>query len=166
MKKILFICGILFFLIGCSLSNTPTSKVEELMSKYQRLDNDIVEEIDDLLKDETLTDDQRVRYRKIIENQYKSLAYEIKDEKIDGDDAVVIVQIEVIDYKKAINELNNGENNNFDVLEYNELKLDKLEKFKEKVAYTLEIKLLKDSDGNWKISNLSYEDIKKIQGMY
>jgi len=170
MKKILLISGTLFitltFLIGCSLSNTPTSKVEDLFSKYQRLDNDIIEEIDSLLETETLTNDQSERYRKLIEDQYKNLTYEIKDESIDGDTAVVTAQIEVLDYRKAINELNTSEGTNIDVLEYNNKRLDKLEKVKEKVAYTLEINLIKEDDGNWKISNLSNEDIKKIQGMY
>ena len=29
------------FLAGCDLANTPTSKVEESLSKYQRLDKNI-----------------------------------------------------------------------------------------------------------------------------
>ena len=170
MKKILLIGSTLFitllFLVGCSLANTPTSKVEELFSKYQMLDDDITGEIDDLLATETLTNEQSDRYRKLIEDQYENLAYEIKEETIDGDNATVTVQIEVLDYRKAISELNTDEDTSFDVLEYNNQKLDKLESVKDKVAYTLEINLIKDNDGNWKISNLSSDDIKKIQGMY
>ena len=41
MKKILSIFIFLLLLVGCSLSNTPTSKVEDLLNKYQRLDSDI-----------------------------------------------------------------------------------------------------------------------------
>ena len=29
------------FLVGCDLANTPTAQVEEYLSKYQRLDNEI-----------------------------------------------------------------------------------------------------------------------------
>ena len=170
MKKILSV-GItllltLIILVGCSLSNTPTSKVEELFSKYQMLDDEVNLQIDDLLETETLTQEQKERYRKIITNQYKNLAYEIKDETIDGDLATITVQIEVLDYRKAISEFNTLENNNYDILEYNNQKLDKLEKVKEKVAYTLELEVEKNDDGNWKLVNLSSEDIKKIQGMY
>ena len=169
MKKLLLISVSLFitltFLFGCSLSNTPTSKVEELFSKYQRLDDDITGEIEILLNSEILTDEQNERYRKLIENQYRNLAYEIKEETIDGDSAVVVTQIEVLDYRKAVNELNN-ENSNYDVLEFNDKKIEKLEGIKEKVAYTININLIKDSDGNWKIKKLSSDDIKKIQGMY
>lgn len=157
---------LLTILVGCSLSNTPTSKVEELFSKYQRLDNDITDEIDTLLSTETLTNDQKDRYRKLIENQYRNLTYEIKDEKLDGDIAVVTAQIEVLDYRKAISELNTEVGNDYDILEYNNKKLDKLETVKDKVAYTLEINVVKDDKGNWKLSNLSSNDIKKIQGMY
>ena len=170
MKKIILlgvtIITLLTILVGCSMSNTPTSKVEELFSKYQRLDTDITDEIDTLLSTETLTNDQKDRYRKLIENQYRNLTYEIKDEKLDGDIAVVTTQIEVLDYRKAISELNTEVGNDYDILEYNNKKLDKLEKVKDKVAYTLEINVVKDDDGNWKLSNLSSNDIKKIQGMY
>ena len=119
-----------------------------------------------MLSTETLTNDQKDRYRKLIENQYRNLTYEIKDEKIDGDIAVVTTQIEVLDYRKAISELNTEVGNDYDILEYNNKKLDKLEEVKDKVAYTIEINVVKDDDGNWKLSNLSSNDIKKIQGMY
>lgn len=152
--------------VGCSLSNTPTSKVEELFSKYQTLDDEINDEIDELLETETLTNEQKDRYRKIIEKQYKNLTYEIKNEKIDGDSAIVTVQIEVSDYRKSISELNTDSNTSFDVLEYNNQKLDKLENVKEKVVYTLDLTVLKDKNGNWKLATLSQNDIKKIQGMY
>ena len=169
MKKLLLINFSLFiiltFLFGCSLSNTPTSKIEYLFSKYQRLDDDITEEIDNLLNSETLTEEQSKRYRKVIENQYKNLVYAIKDEIINGDSAVVVVQIEVFDYRKVVNEFSN-ENNNYDILQYNNKKIEKLEKTKEKVAYTLNINLNKDKDGNWQINYLSNDDVRKIQGMY
>lgn len=170
MKKILLV-GLTLILtlilaVGCSLSNTPTSKVEELFSKYQMLDDDIDEEINDLLETETLTNAQKERYRKLIEDQYKNLTYEIKNEEIDGDTATVTVQIEVIDYRKSISELNTDANTNFDVLEYNNQKLDKLENAKDKVIYTLDLIVLKDKNENWKLASLSQNDIKKIQGMY
>lgn len=168
MKKTILLTISLFttltFLIGCSLSNTPTSKVEELFNKYQMLDEDIDEEINRLLETETLTVNQKERYKKIIENQYKNLTYEIKDEIIDGDTAKVVVQIEVLDYRKTIDKLNMEVNN--DILEYNNKKLEELEKTKEKVAYTIEINVLKNDNGNWKLEKLSSDNIKKIQGMY
>lgn len=170
MKKIIILGSTLFltltFLVGCSLSNTPTSQVEALFSKYQKVDDEINEDIENILQEEVLTNEQKKRYRKILENQYKNLKYEIKDEIIDGNNATVVTQIEVIDFKKVINSFKSRNDINFDALEYTNDKLDMLENASDKVVYTLNINIIKDKDGNWSISNLSSENIKKIQGMY
>ncbi len=168
MKKIISIFIFLLLLVGCSLSNSPTSKVEELFSKYQRLDSDVRNGINDVVKDENLTDEQSTRYKKLLEKQYSNLSYDIKDEKIDGDNAVISTEIKVINYKKAINDTYNyyQDRDDYTVEEYNNTKLKNLEKEKEKVTYTIDFEVKKDKDGNWKIASLSNETIKKIQGMY
>ena len=168
MKKIISIFIFLILLVGCSLSNSPTSKVEELLSKYQRFDSDIESGISNVLDDENLTSTQKERYKKLLENQYRNLSYEIKDERIDGEEATISTEIKVINYKKAINDTYNyyQGKNDYTLEEYNDTKLDNLEKEKEKVTYTIDFDVKKDKDGNWKISSLSNETIKKIQGMY
>ncbi len=168
MKKILGLFMFLLLLVGCSLSNSPTSKVEDLLSKYQRLDSDIQSGIDSVIEDENLTEKQKDRYRKLIETQYKKLTYQIKDEKIDGDTATITTEIEVLDYKKAINETTDyyRDKEDYTVEEYNNTKLDNLEKIKDKVTYTIDFEVKKDTSGNWKLSSLDNETIKKIQGMY
>ena len=165
MKKIFLLFMMLSLLVGCSMANSPTSRVEDLFGKYQRLDHDIDMGIDNVLSEQNLTIEHQDRYRKLLESQYKNLSYEIKDELIDGDSATVLVEIEVVDYKKEINDLV------YDVSiytkeQYDEEKLTRLEKAKDKVKYTLEIGLTKDDDGNWKVNALTNEQIKKIQGMY
>lgn len=168
MKKIVGVFIFLLLLVGCSLSNSPTSKVEDLLSKYQRLDSDIKSGIDNVLEDETLNEEQRERYRNVIEKQYKNLSYQIKDEKIDGETATITTEIEVLDYKKMVNEARDyyRDKNDYTVLEYNDTKLDKLESAKDKVTYTIDFEVKKDKDGNWNLSSLDNETIKKIQGMY
>ena len=168
MKKILSLFIFLLFLVGCSLSNSPTSKVEDLLTKYQMLDKDIKDGIEEVVNEETLTSNQKERYRKIIEKQYKNLTYQVKEEKIDGDTSTITTEIEVIDYKKAINEAVSKYQGKTDytIEEYNNTKLDALEKAKEKVKYTIEFEVKKDNNDNWKLSSLSNETIKKIQGMY
>lgn len=168
MKKLIPLILLIFMIVGCTLGNTPTSKVEELLGKYQRLDAEIETEIDELLTTETLTDTQKDRYRKLIEDQYRNMSYEIKDEIIDNDNATVTVSIEVIDYKKVIQEVETeyASNPDYTVEEFNDSKLDRLETAKEKVTYTLEIGVSKDDDGNWKVDSLSNVDKKKLQGMY
>ena len=166
MKKIISMFIFLLLLVGCSLSNTPTAQVEDLLSKYQMLDSDIKSGITEVVQGENLTSTQQDR--KIIEKQYKNLMYEVKDEEIDGDNAEITVEIEVMDYKKIVNEINSSYQgqSNYTVEDYNNAKLAALEKAKDKVTYTIEFDVIKDKDGNWKLTSLDNETIKKIQGMY
>lgn len=166
MKKKIIVLGIvLFLLVGCSMANTPSSNVEALLMKYQKVDMDINNGIDTVLDEQNFTDAHRERYRKIIEKQYKNLSYEIKDEKIDGDRATVIVEIEVTDYKGAISDLT-FDSSIYTKESFDEEKLNRLENASGKVKYTLELSLTKDSDDVWKLDALTEEQIKKIQGMY
>ena len=165
MKKKLLLLVLPFLLFACSMSNTPTSKVEDLLTKYQRVDNDISLGIDTVLNEQNLTDTHKERYRKLLENQYKNLSYNIKDEIIDGDNATVIVEVEVIDYKNSINDLT-FDSTIYTKESFDETKLDRLEKAKDKVTYTLELTLTKDEEGTWKLNALTNEQIKKIQGMF
>ena len=104
-KIVLLVIPILLFVVACTMANTPTSKVEDLFTKYQTLDNDIDTGIESILEEQNLSNSRKDRYRSILENQYKNLTYQIKDEIIDGDTATVIVEIEVIDLKKSISDL-------------------------------------------------------------
>ena len=167
MKKILSLFIFLLLLVGCSLANSPTSKVEDLLTKYQTLDKDIKTGIDEVINEETLTSEQKDRYRNLIEKQYKNLAYQIKDERIDGDTATITTEIEVLDYKKAINEAVSKyqDRNDYTVEEYNNSKLDSLEKTKEKVKYTIDFSLTK-IENEWKLDDLLEIDRQKIHGLY
>lgn len=165
-KKILLAIPIMFILVACTMSNTPTSKVEALFNKYQKLDSDIEVGIESILEEQNLSDARKDRYKSILENQYKNLTYQIKEEIIDGDTATVVAEIEVLDLKKTIS------NHVYDSTiyntkdEYDEEKLNLLEKAKDKVKYTLELTLTKDDNDKWTLDALSNADIKKIQGMY
>ena len=164
MKKVIIFI-ILLTLFGCTLYNKPTSKVEQLMTKYQLVDDDIKKDIENILSDDSLTFEQKNRYKKLLENQYKNLQYEIKDEEIDGNKAIVTISIEVLDYKKTIDKLEENIQN-YEIEKYNEEKLKELEKTKDKITYTLKIEVLKDNNGTWYIDDLTNENKKKIQGMY
>ena len=60
MKKIIILVG-LIFLLGCENTlNTPTSKVESFLNKYQILDKNVLKDLDNYLsKDKTLTNKQK-----------------------------------------------------------------------------------------------------------
>ena len=165
-KLLLFALPILFIaLVGCEMANTPTSKVENLFTKYQKLDNDIDNGIDNILNEQNMSDSQKERYRKILEKQYKNLTYQIKDEQVDGDIALVTVEIEVLDLKNSIDNLV-FDTTVYTKQAYDEEKLNRLESVKNKVKYTMELTVEKDEQGTWKIKNLTNDKIKKIQGMY
>ena len=164
MKKKIFILVIMIFLLtGCGLNNTPKSMVEDLFTKYQRLDSDINSGIDSVLDEQNLTTEHR--NSKLLVDQYKNLSYEIKDERIDGKNAYVTVEIKVNDYKGAINNLT-FDSNLYTKESFDEEKLNRLEATKDKVTYTLELNLIKDEDNKWKLNALTNEQLKKIQGMY
>lgn len=164
-KHILLLALPILFLIGCTMSNTPVSKVENLFSKYQTLDNDISEGINDVLDEQNLSTAQKERYQKILEKQYKNLSYQIKDELIDGDSATVIAEVEVIDLKKSMNDLV-FDSTIYTKETYDEEKLYRLEQAKDKVKYTLELTLTKDTNEEWTLDALTNEQLKKIQGMF
>ena len=164
-KSFILLVLSLFLLVGCSMGNTPSSNVEALFMKYQKLDNDISSEIDAAINEQNFTDEQRDRYRKLIETQYKNLSYEIKDERIDGSTATVTAEVEVIDYKRAINDLT-FDSTIYTKESFDNEKLNRLESMQDKVTYTIDFYLTKDNDGVWNLNALSTEEIKKIQGMF
>ena len=136
-----------------------------LFAKYQKLDSDINNGIDNVLNEQNMSDSQKERYRKILEKQYKNLTYQIKDETIDGDTATVTVEIEVIDLKKSVDGLV-FDNTIYTKETFDEERLNRLEQAKDKIKYTLELTLNKTKNDEWKLNALTNEQIKKIQGMY
>lgn len=176
MKKLLVFLLPLFF-IGCgTVSSTPTKKVETFMASYQTLDDKVLEQLDETAASETkFNDDQKDEYIALMKKHYQDLTYEIKDEIIDGNEATVVVEIEVTDYSKAMEDaetyLNehkeefNDENDEYDESLFTTYRLNMLKDAKDKVKYTLNIYLTK-VDNEWQINDLTNIDRMKIQGMY
>ena len=158
MKKYLFIFVVLI-LVGCSLSNNPTSRVEELLGKYQRVDKDIIIDTTSLTTG-VVNDDLNSRYEKLIEKQYKNMSYEIKDEKIDGDTAVITTEVKVMDFKSVYQKYSNNNNG------YDETIIDELENVKDKITYTIDFNLTRDEDGEWNVEGLTTEQTSKLLGIY
>ena len=74
-KKLLVLLLPILLLIGCTMANTPTSKVEDLFTKYQTIDSDISTGISTVLDEQNLTDSHRERYQRLLEKQYQNLSY-------------------------------------------------------------------------------------------
>ena len=201
MKKfasvVLFFGVLLLLLSGCSNAmDTPTSKVEEFLGKYQRMDDDVVSQLDQVLKDDdSMNDDQKEEYRSILEKQYQNLSYKIENEEINGDNATVDVEIEVLDYATTIakakeyyeehkdeiekeNQEEQSDNDNVveDATEgveeaveesaaYIDYKLKELKSVSDTTTYNITFYLTKE-DGEWKLQDLSDLDLRKIHGLY
>lgn len=94
MKKIFLLTILLsVFLFGCENNiQTPTSKVEDFLSKYQRLDKDILKELENIVeKEDEMNEEEKKEYKMLLEKQYQNLAYKIKKEIIAKDTATVDV---------------------------------------------------------------------------
>ncbi len=178
MKKVLMsLFIVLFLLTGCDkLMNTPTKKVELLLGKYQKLDSDVLKQLDDsILSDTILTKEEKERYQELLKKQYKNLTYTVKNEAIDGKTAMVEVEIEVYDYNKAITSseeylLNNqsdfqDETGNINSVKYNDYKLNEIEKMKDRVTYTINFTLSK-IDEEWMVDDMTDTERQKIHGLY
>ena len=175
-KKILLfsICLLLLLTTACSLGDTPTSAVERLLARYNNQDEAILVELDDYINDNNLTDDQNTKYKDVYTRQFKDMKYEIKEELIDGDTAIVTAQITVYDYYTADKEaqaylsdnmdefMTNGE---YDEALYVDYKLKQFESTDKTVDYTIEFSLTKVNN-NWEVNELTNEQLEKIHGVY
>ncbi len=105
-KLIVFLSLLVMVVTGCGNNmSAPSEKVEEFLGRYQSMDSNILTQLDNVISnDKTMNDEQKKDYKTLMEKQYQNLSYKIKDEKIDGDKAEVLVEIEVYDYANSINE--------------------------------------------------------------
>ena len=188
---------LLLVIVGCSNNmSTPTNKVEEFLGKYQSMDEDVLKQLDQVIKDDdTMNDDQKDKYKALMEKQYQNLSYKIENEDIEGNSATVDVEIEVLDYattaskaqeyynehKEEIEEKYNDkkedndnslENAGDDVLQaveesvaYINYKLEELETTNDTVTYDMTFYLTKE-DGEWILQDISDLDRKKLHGLY
>jgi len=177
MKKIMFILLVVILVTGCGeISNTPTKQVEAFLNKYQTLDREVLDDLENVIyQEESFSDENRKKYREIIKKQYKNMSYKIKDEEVNADVAIVTTEISVLDFSKPLAEAREYQkshpqefldlNGVYQESLYSNYVISKLEDVQEKVKYTLEIKLSK-IDGKWKIDAIDDETEDKILGIY
>lgn len=162
MKRMLLGIIIIILFSGCSLGDTPTSRVEEYLSTYQRLDDNVSLSYAQLSGEEYISDELRDEYQKLIERQYKNLAYEVKEEMIDGRSASVTVQVKVFDYKKIIDKYNEED---YDGDDYHKFIVDKLNVQKDKITYTITIELIINDKDEWEVVELDLDERRKLLGI-
>lgn len=179
MKRLIIILFLLIMSVGCGMKqmvNTPTKQVEIFLNKYQSLDKDVLNDLDRSTSlDPNFNNTQRETYKDLMKKHYRALRYEIKDEVVDGDKAIVTVEIEVTDYSKTMRDAElyyeenaeefQDENGISNLLKFSEYRLNQLVDVKDKVKYTLDLSLTKH-DNTWKVDQINTIDEEKIQGIY
>lgn len=181
MRKILLVgLSIFFFVTGCSyegtMLNTPTKKVEMFFSNYQTLNQDVMDDLDKVVdEEERFNTKQREIYRELMKKHYQAIQYDVKDERINGDEAEVRTEIEVIDYSKILKNTDRylqehrdkflDEKGQYDETKYMDYRLEQLKEAKETVKYDMTFDLTK-KDKEWQMDPLTTEQEQKIHGMY
>lgn len=174
MKKFLVLLISIVILTGCSLgkdmTNTPTKKVESYLDSYQTLDSNVLNDLDNLIKDTDYTVDQKTSYKELMKKHYKNLKYEIKEETVNGDKATVTAEVEVADYSKILSTEANpedylDEDKNYSKELFYDYQLGLMKEVKDTVKYTIIFYLTKVDD-NWVIDDLSETTRQKIHGIY
>ena len=165
----------LFLLVGCSMGvNNAADAVENYLNNYKSLDNDVVDQIDEIVKEEDLTEEQQETYKKVLKRQYENMEYEITDETYDGDTAKVTAKVTVYDYYKVQQEIADYLKNNrdefykdgvYDENLYLDYKLEKMNKYDERITHTIDFEVVKDNT-MWIVSDLSRNDLDKIHGIF
>ena len=113
--------------------------------------------------------DNNDEYKDIIKSNYQKMTYKVKNEEIDGDNAVVTVEIDVIDYTKGLDEIDNYYNENSDEFNddnsFDKYRLDKFKEIKDKTTYTIDFTLTRINK-KWNLDNPTSDIRNKISGMY
>ena len=175
MKKIIIVLLIILTLFGCGLKNTPKDVVENYLDKYNTLDDNVLNDLQTSIANENLSQTNANTYKEILTRQYKDLKYEIKDESIDGNNALVTVKITVYDLYKSQkdSELYMNENindfydinNMFDNELYMKHKLSQMLKQDKTIDYEITF-YLENIEQEWVLKEPNRDVIEKIHGLY
>lgn len=176
MRKILLLLVSLILVTGCNdMMNTPTRRVEEYFGKYQILDSTVLTELDEVVDNSDYSEDYKEEYKELMIKQYQNLSYKIKNEQTDGDNATVIVELEVFDYNNALKEAEDyiDEHSNEFESDDKETSQEKIDHYKinamkevtDKASYTINFSLIKDNK-KWVLEKINDSDLEKIHGLY
>ena len=175
-RKILLFLTTILLITGCNdMMNTPTKRVEEYIGKYQILDSTVLTELDEVVDNSNYSESYKEEYKELMIKQYQNLSYKIKSEQTDGDNATVIVELEVFDYNNALSEANDYIEEHPDEFESDdkETREEKIDHYKinamkevtDKASYTINFNLVKDNK-KWVLEKISDSDLEKIHGLY
>lgn len=160
MRKII-ILFIIMLVTGCS-NNKAYSPVKEYLNKFKNHDTEVTNALEELLRQENLSQEQNEMYKLIMKRQYTDLEYKVVEEYYNGDQAIIYADITVYDYGNSRKEARktglSGE-------EYINEQLKQMEKEKKRIKYTLEFHVYYQDD-IWILETPNTEIIEKIHGLY
>ena len=172
MKKIILFMT-MFLLMGCH--SIPSGEVNSYLNKYQSLDNEVVNDLDNLINNSNYPEDILELYKNVYLRQYKDLKYKINDYECSSNYCTVPVDIEIYDYnyaqQLALEYLTkhedefNDQNGNYDINLYTKYKLDVMNNITKRIKYTININLEKELY-DWRVIPLNNIDLLKIHGIY
>ena len=177
MKKIIYGLLIIFFITGCNMDmNSPTKRVEEFFLKYQQLDSDVLTSLDNTVSnDNSMDDEQKKEYIELMKKQYQNMSYKIKDEDEKDNGAIIYVEVEVYDYRSAIDTSmiyyeNNkdefrDEDGKVDNKKITDYKINEMKKVTDRVKYDITFNLTKINN-NYILDDVKDDVIEKLHGLY
>ena len=175
-SKVFLVISICLVLAGCGwIKKTAKGAVEDYLNQYKNLSSNVISDMENIIKDENLTDKQKEVYTDALKRQYQDLKYSIESEDYNGDNATVEVKITVYDLYKVQKEADEYLSNNPDEFKdgdvysdelYMDYKLDKMKKSTDTVDYNITFNVTKDDNGNYQVVDLSSQDLEKIHGIY
>ena len=175
MKKYIIILVKILFLCACDMKGAPSLKVSEYLDSYNSLSEPVIQDMETAIQAENLTSENTSLYREVLMKQYKDLKYDIVEENIEGDKAIVKVKITVYDLHNSKVESENYMNehqdefmdadNLFDDIAYMKYRLEKMFEVKDTITHDIEFNLTKEND-EWKINDIDRVTLEKIHGLY
>ena len=175
MLSVICIIIIILFSVACGKNKTAMEAVGDYLDLYINNDEIVINQLDDFVNKEDLTNEQKELYKEAIIREYSAIEYEIVSERYEDNYAFIDTSISVIDLNKAQKDafsyfLSNeeefkDENGIYDNGKYTTFKLNKMKEEKEFINYNITFKVM-NNDGNWEVTQLSNEDLEKIHGIY
>lgn len=178
MKKFLPLILVFIFLVtACSwgMPGSPKMKVEEYLAKYQKLDKEVMKEVNNDMDGLNLTADEQQAYVDIMEENYRKLSYTLSNEKINGNSAQVDVNLTVIDLSKVENNAQSyidanpkdyhDAEGNILLNKYFNYKVSLMKQSMDTKTYNTTFTLTK-TNNKWVVDKLTADQIRMIKGLY
>lgn len=172
---LLLLVGVVL-MVGCGNKMTAKEAVRDYLEMYVTLDSQVIDQLNEFVDKEELSNEQKNVYKEILRKEYSSLTYTLSDsEKVEDDISYVNAKIKVIDLYRAQKdaldyfsnhkEEFNDDAGNYDKSKFLDYKLLKMKEATDTTSYEIRFKVVKDGN-NWEVSQLSNDDLEKIHGVY